>query len=372
MSEQIVLPGLVDMHVHLREPGAEHKEDFTTGTRAAVAGGVTTLCDMPNNPGQPTNSGDRLIRKQDLAKGRVYADIGFYYGSQPGDENLGSFRYAVRHSLGLKSYLEITTGSDRGSNPQDFREIWQAWHRFAAPTQPIILHAEQRTIQEALALSAGQIGHPTHVAHISNRAELETVMWARRRGWPVTAGVTPHHLFLDERDVQTWYQRMKPPLHPVVDQEFLWRYIDEIDVVETDHAPHTQAEKDAAERENPQADPEHPVKCYGVPGLDAMLPMLVHAVQQEKLTRRQLVHMTNLRPRQILGLLPTRTHVKLRLDSYEFGEEQVWSKCGWSPYLGRLVTGRITEVTLRGSTIYDGRSFLGLPPQGRVLAGEDC
>lgn len=365
--ESIVLPGLVDMHVHLRDPGATEKEDFATGTRAAIAGGVVAVVDMPNNPLYPTVNELRLRDKRDRAGRAAYCDVGFYYGSAPADNNIRTFEYAATHVLGLKSYLEVTTGNASGKEPKDFKAIWAAWHKAAAPTQPIILHSEKRTIEEALYLTAGKLGHPTHVAHVSNQAELQTILDAREKGWPVTCGVTPHHLFLNENDVHNWYQRMKPPLATPEDQAFLWEHIDDIDVIETDHAPHTIEEKENANTRNP-AGKEGGVTSYGVPGLEFMLPLLLHAYRQGRLTDKQITQKTSRRPREILGLPRSRgSNVRVDLVDYEVTPNHVWSKCGWSPYLGRIVTGRIAEVTLRGWPVYRDGSFLGRRGEGRVL-----
>lgn len=363
--QEIVLPGLVDMHVHLREPGDERKEDFETGTQAAIAGGVTTVFDMPNNK-RPIRSLERLGEKMLLANQRVYADIGFYYGYQPEEDNIGSFERARLATRGLKSYPEVTTSSDAQTSPADFREGWQAWHEVASQYQPIILHAEKDTIEEALAISAGEIGHPTHVL-VSDRPTLEVVMSAKKKDWPVTCGVTPHHLFMNQTDVRDWFQRMKPPLASPEHQEFLWRHFDQIDVIETDHTPHTKLEKQHTNHVNPTGSERGVVKCYGVPGLESMLPLLLHAVKLGKLTTNQLIDKTSTRPNEILGLTkdPT-TSVKVRMEDYEFSEDDVRSKCGWTPYAGRLVTGRVIQVDLHGETVYREGEFIG-SPQGRIL-----
>jgi carbamoyl-phosphate synthase/aspartate carbamoyltransferase/dihydroorotase len=367
-AETLALPGLVDMHVHLREPGAEEKEDLATGSRAAIAGGVVAVMDMPNNPYHATNTAFRLREKHDLAKGRMYCDVGFYYGSQPADNNIGTFDYAVRRAVGLKSYLEVTTGNTSGKEPKDFKRIWENWHKLAAPTQPIVLHSEERTIQEALSLVAGQIGHPTHVAHISNKAELDAVIAAREKGWPVTCGVTPHHLFLNSDDVTSWYRRMKPPLGPLSDQEYLWKHLDDIDVVETDHAPHSIDEKEEANRLNPDG-LETGVTSYGVPGLEMMLPLLLHAMEKNKLTYERIVQMTSVRPREILGLPRSRGNtVRVLMMNYEVAPHHIWSKCGWSPYLGRMVTGRVVEVSMRGLPVFNDSGFGGREALGRVIS----
>lgn len=366
--------GFADVHVHLREPGATDKEDFAYGTRAAIAGGATVVFDMVNNPGRVTNSVDRLEEKENLAARKVHTDIGFHYRFQPEEENIRTFANASRIAFGLKSMLEISTGSDKQTDPAEFRVGWRKWHEVAERTQPIILHTETETIEEALAISAGDIGHPTHVAHVSNRPELEAVIAAKEKGWPVTCGVTLHNLFMDKYDVRDWYQRMKPPLD---DPGFLWRHLDSIDVIETDHAPHTADEKKRANIENPAADEHDEVKSYGVPGLEAVVPLLFSTLRATRdksspfygrqLDVATLYRMLAIRPREILGL-PTDTRassIQVQFGEYEFGSDDMYSKCGWSPYTGWLVNAKVVQADIRGSVVYRDGDFSR--PEGRVL-----
>ncbi len=376
----IVIPGgITDMHIHAREPGAEHKEDFAHATRAALAGGVAAVFDMVNNPGHETKDMVQVRDKIRRAERTVYSDIGFYYRYQPGDNNESSFKYAARYAFGLKSMLEISTGSDQQTSAAEFHHGWKAWHEVASMHQPIILHAETATIDEALATAAGRLGHATHVAHVSNRAELESVMAAKRRGWPVTCGVTPHHMFMDQSDVVDWFQRMKPPLAAAEDVEFLWHHLDAIDVFETDHAPHTRDEKAFANQVNPEADEQGTIKSYGVPGLEAMVPLFFTALNPgslrtserfvgKKITGKQLYDKLVVRPHQILNL-PASGSTSTRV---EFGETQfgdnLQTKCGWSPYSGWLLNARVVSVDLRGTTVYRNGEFRNLAkPAGQVL-----
>lgn len=369
------------MHVHLREPGATDKEDFEYGTRAAIAGGVTGVADMVNNPGHETNRPERLLEKIDLANGRISSDLAFHYRYQPVDNNESTFEQAITLAFGLKSMLDISTGNDAQIEPAQFRHGWSEWARVASRTQPIILHAETETISEGLAIAAGEIGHPTHVAHVSNRTELQAVIDAKQKGWPVTAGVTPHHLFMEDSYVRDWRQRMKPPLATFVDVEFLWRNMEYIDVFETDHAPHTLEEKQHANEQNPTGDEKHPVKSYGVPGLEAMVPLLFSALAEqdnlfphgrgfEGISPALLVDKLAIRPRQILGipLDPTSvTRVQIT-QPYEF--DNVHSKCGWSPYEGWMMQAKVISVALHGQTVYQRGNFANKAPQGRVILPE--
>jgi dihydroorotase len=175
-------------------------------------------------------------------------------------------------------------------------------------------------------------------------------------------------------DVRDWYQRMKPPLD---DPDFLWGNIDSIDVVETDHAPHTIEEKEFANQVNPLGNESHSVKSYGVPGLEAVVPLMVSAVvgsddpkspfYKHQLDGAKLEQLLVYRPREILGQYPRddSTYVKVQIGDYIFGEDDIYSKCGWSLYTDWPVKAKVAEVCLRGSVIYRYGAFYGT--HGRIL-----
>ncbi|MBP9761903.1 amidohydrolase family protein, partial [Candidatus Saccharibacteria bacterium] len=182
MNSDLRLPGLVDVHVHLREPGQTDKEDFSTGTRAALAGGFTTVCDMPNNT-EPITTPERLEAKLALAIHKVVCDIGFHYGSL--GDNLDTFAEAAKNAIGLKVYLNNTTGGYT-LDPARLKEIYTAWPR----DQVVLLHTEEDTIDIAIESLEG-LDRPVHVCHMPSRAVLEKIIAAKQRGLPVTCGVTP-------------------------------------------------------------------------------------------------------------------------------------------------------------------------------------
>src|SRR5205823_12058554 len=154
----IKLPGLIDPHVHLRDPGATHKEDFETGTRAALAGGFTVVLDMPNNPGDPTISPDALARKTASASGRVSCDIGFFYGATAG--NAPTYVEVPPKVFGLKLYLDHTTGDLKVDELEAIRDIMRAW----PANKPLCVHAEDRTLAMVLALLPS-VGRGVHFCH---------------------------------------------------------------------------------------------------------------------------------------------------------------------------------------------------------------
>ena len=365
---EVVLPGFVDGHVHLREPGATEKEDLETGTRAALGGGVVMVIDMVNNPGARTAQPERVDEKEARAMGRIFSDLGLHYGHQPEDDNIGTFEIVAPRVCGLKSMLEISTGSDVQTPPSKFQPGWGRWHEVAKPTQPIILHAETETIEEALWIAAKKIGHPTHVAHVSNEAELRAVIEAKEKGWPVTCEATPHHLWFTEEDVINWYFRMKPFIGTERDRDYLRQNKRYIDTIATDHAPHTFKEKEDANRLNPDAltGPKD-VKSFGVPGLDTLLPMSMQAIREGWLTPDELIAMTSTNPRRIFGLPDASPdeRVVVQTKEYEFGAEDVRSKCGWSPFIGRIASGRVVQVVRGDRVLYDHGTFAA--PSGRVV-----
>lgn len=350
---EIILPGLIDMHVHMRTPGQEYKEDFLSGTEAALAGGFVSVFDMPNNQPEAITTAERLENKIDLATRQAVADIGFYFGSL--GDNIGEFRRASDLAFGLKLYLNPTTG-DYKIDVDALTEIYREWHA-VAPNKIIVLHAEENVVGAAMEM-VRRTGHPTHVAHVSNRNELQAVIDAKREGLPVTSGVCPHHLFLTDADLPTLgaFGRMKPPLKPQADQDFLWDNLATIDVFETDHAPHTLEEK------------EGDTPPYGVPGLETLLPLLLQAQREGRITLPDIIRKTASRPREILGLPLTHdATVTVVPEEYEVERSKLHTRAGWSPFEGRLVFGRIAFVQHHGREVYRDGKVLVRPGEGQIL-----
>jgi len=330
------LPGLIDPHVHLRDPGATHKEDFKSGTRAAIAGGFTLLLDMPNNPGDPTTSPAALARKKDAADGRLFCDVGLYYGAT--SDNTDTYNEVLHGVFGLKLYLDHTTGDLKIDRLETIREIMLAW----PPHKPLCVHAEDRTLAMVLGLLPS-VGRGVHICHVSQKVEIELIRDAKERGLPVTCEVAPHHLHLTEDDLPRLggHGVMKPPLYRARDIDALWANIAVIDMIATDHAPHTLEEK--------MSDPAP----FGVPGLETSLPLMLTAVHAGKLTLDRLVEMmysapaaifrTPEQPDTFIVIDPTATRV---IDS-----RALETKCGWTPFDGMEVRGSLVSVVLRGQEI---------------------
>lgn len=347
MAQKITLPGLVDLHVHLRDPGQTHKEDFMTGTSAALAGGYTLVLDMPNNA-EPIFTVDRLRDKIDQAKAKAVCDIGFYFGSQ--GDNLGEFPEASQLAAGLKLYLNQTTGNYL-MDPAHLKKIYKAW----PASQPVLLHAEEDVIDVVIDSLKG-LDRPIHVCHMPSKEILEKIIHAKRAGLPVTCGVTPHHLFLtsdDERRLGP-FGMMKPSLKSQKDVNYLWGHLDDIDVIESDHAPHTRQEKLEG--------------AFGVPGLETTLPLLLTAEQDGLINREQIIKKCATRPLEILGLKPQPgTSIVVSMEEYEVKDKDLKTRCGWSPFTGSRLKGKVENVKLRGQSVYENGKVLVKPGHGQII-----
>ena len=382
-EREIILPGLVDMHVHLRDPGYTDAEDFASGTYAALAGGVVSVFDMPNNKHNPTLTTERLHEKFILAQEKTRTDIGFYFGAMPNAElEVGGSEYqqlverfsdAGKRTFGLKLYCDITTGSDHRHGAEAFRPVVAAWLE-ANPNGLILAHVEGReATAEMIELVARDKAGRIHIPHISKQEELEAVIRAKTDGslpGTVTTGVCPHHLYLTEDDSNSkgWYARMKPSLGTEVDRNFLRTNIGWIDVVETDHAPHTLSDKQNAQTNNPSGEvgTDKPT-CFGIPGLETMLPLLLRAEQEGWLTREQLIDKTSRIPASILGIELSDSEVHVDGSSYIFRREAVRSKCGWSAFEGMEMVGRIAKVVVDGQVKVMNGEVIAEPGSGTVL-----
>ncbi len=346
----IKLPGLIDIHVHLRTPGQEEKEDFLTGTQAALAGGFTTVIDMPNNT-VPITTLKLLEEKIEIAKKDTVCDLGFYFGSL--GDNLEEFSKVQGKVFGIKLYLNTTTGNFL-IDEEKLKAIYQAW----PSDQPILLHCEGETLPMALEVIK-TTGKKTHICHVSSKNELSQIIKAKEEGLPLTCGVTPHHLFLTDIDAKrlSSYGFMKPFLKTQKDVDFIWENLQYVDVIESDHAPHTKEEK---ESDNPP---------FGVPGLETTLPLLLTAVSENKLSLDDIKRLLFENPKRIFNI-PTdeNTYVEvLENEEYTIENENLKTKCGWSPFAGRKVKGKIKSVYLRGEKVFENGEVLVNKGSGKII-----
>jgi dihydroorotase-like cyclic amidohydrolase len=346
------LPGLTDVHVHLREPGGEHKETFETGTAAAVAGGVTTVLAMPNTD-PPLTDETNFNLAVERAQAGARCDWGIFLGGT--EVNAGRLSMALQaRAAGLKLYVNDTFGQLRIEALPAMLRHFATWHG----PGPIVCHAEGLMVPAVIALAEAS-GQRLHLAHISRAAEIAVIRSAKARGVAVTCEVTPHHLWLTEDDLPRLgpFGDMRPRLATVADRAALWEGIDDgtVDCVASDHAPHTRAEKNS--------DQPPP----GVPGLETTLLLLLTAVRERRLTIERLIELTDTAPRQIFNLpAQPETWVSVDLDAPRMLAEEGWrTKADWSPFAGLTVRGRVLQTVLRGQVLFDGHNVLATPGHGR-------
>lgn len=346
----IRLPGLIDPHVHLRQPGATHKEDFDSGTAAALAGGFTTVLAMPN-PQPPLTDRSSLDLAKSAAQDLARCDYGIFLGA--GDSNAGTAAALAPEVCGLKMYLDQTYGPLQLKDLAGMRAHVAAW-----PTSRVLAaHAEGRSLAAVLLL-ASLYDRPVHICHVSRRVEIELIRRAKERGLPVTCEVTPHHLLLTERDAAGLGHgrgEVRPTLASRDDQQALWDNLEVIDCFATDHAPHTPEEKDG-----PNPPP-------GFPGLETALGLMLTAMNQGRLTLQDLVSRMVERPGQIYGLPPSEdTWIEVDAkERWEVKGAEMFTRSRWSPFEGRTLTGRVRRVMLRGRLAYEDGRVLAEPGTGR-------
>lgn len=372
----ITIPVAVDLHVHFREPSNNKAETIKSGSRGALLGGYGLVCDMPNNPGNPTWSEAKIDEKQAIIKKDSLIPMATYAGSQPDSDNLNELAAMSKKSIGLKLYGAATTGNHVDYEPGDFEAIIERWHKIA-PTKPIMLHSGRDNLAGFIELIAKKHEHPLHVCHLFSVEQAKLARKAQRSGLPVTSGVCPHHIFKTSHHAITegWFARMQPPLMRQDEAEELFELFaaGQIDALETDHAPHSLESKWAAEQANPEGihDPDH-ATCYGVPGIEFALPLLFYQMQKGKISLDRIIEATSAAPARIIGVkLSADSKTTWNMDMYRIGDSQLAgsSGSGWTPYLNNIAVGRLKNLSLsRKTLVSDGKIVAKMP---RVIGRGD-
>lgn len=362
-SNIITLPGLIDVHVHAREPGGTHKEDFTTVTGSALAGGVTFIGVMPNTTPAIIDQASLKI-EQELASSKALCDYGLFVGATPKNAEHIASLITTEPIFALKMYLNNTYGTLCMSNTADWIDHFANWPE----SIPICCHAEGKTVAAAI-LFAQKYNKRIHICHISSAEEILLIKQAKSMAIKVTCEVAPHHLFLSKSDYsQSEYLdkmgSVKPPLMTASDQDALWENLDLIDCFATDHAPHLVSEK-TANSGSP-----------GFPGLETMLPLLLDAATcnnenpKRKLSIQKIVDMLYTNPKRIFNI-PDQPDTSVEVDLSQrwcIGQDRPYfSKCQWSPFHGRTVRGKVIKVTLRGKVAFVDDKLLAEPGNGQDL-----
>jgi len=347
------LPGLIDPHVHMRDPGQTHKEDWYSGTAAALAGGFTCVLAMPNTQ-PPLIDTPSLELAEECARKKALCDYGLFLGA--GSENAESSTQLAPKIVGLKIYLDLTFGPLQLKDKAAVSTCMVNW----PAGKPVVVHAEGRKIALVIQIAA-RLKRSVHIAHVSRKAEILLIKSAKEKGLPVTCEVTPHHLFLTEEDIPrigAGRAEVRPKLAAKTDQQALWENLAVIDCFASDHAPHTLAEKDGA---NPPP---------GFPGLETALPLLLGAVHDGRLTIEDILKRMHDNPKRIF-CVPEQvaTMIQVDLDArWTVRGQYLKSRCAWSPFEGMTVRGRVMQVDLRGTTVYEAPDVLVGPGFGKNLS----
>jgi len=367
-----LLPGMIDAHVHFRQPGFGHKETWASGSRSAAAGGVTTVVDQPNTD-PPTVTGAAFDGKAGYAddaivdwgiNGGVTADwdpeslfdrplfaLGeVFLADSTGDMGIEAELFADACRRAASEDVVVTVhaeDADLFAPEVRDREDADAWSAYRTP------EAEAAAVERAVAVG-DDAGATIHVAHTSTPEGVDA---ARAGG--ATCEATPHHLFLSREDLDDLgtFGRMNPPLRSEGRREALFERLADgrIDVVATDHAPHTREEKDASIWDAPS----------GVPGVETALPLLLEAARTGRLSYERVRAVTATNPAEIFGL-PRKGRVEAGRDAdlvlvdpedaREIRGGDLHSKCGWTPFEGKQ--GVFPELAMvRGTVVWDGDSF---------------
>jgi len=346
------LPGLIDVHVHMREPGATYKEDWQSGTSAAIVGGYTAVLAMPNTDPAITDTSS-LLKSISTAKLKACCDYAQFIGA--GKENASEAASLAQYTAGLKMYLDQTYGPLCLDNMMSWMMHFEKWPRHL----PIAVHAEGSTVA-AVILMAVIFKHSVHICHVSRREEILLIKAAKNSGIKLTCEVTPHHLLLTEADVQTIGEgraEVRPRLASESDRESLWENFDVIDCIATDHAPHTLSEKD---------DPNPPP---GFPGLETALPLLLTAIKERRKSLEDLITKMCTNPRKIF-CLSNQKDTWIEVDSeksWEITSKGLYTRCAWTPFEGWRVTGKVRRVVLRGQEVFIDGKLIVSPGTGKNL-----
>ena len=339
-GDALILPGCVDMHVHLRDPGLTEKEDFPSGTRSAALGGVTTVIDMPNTQ-PPVTTREALREKWTATRGRAAVDYGLFAAPRSGAavprlRDATAFKvYMAESTVRLQIDEEslepiLRSSADSGRLVVVHAEDARLFHA----GEPATLEGHTRSRPKESEVSAIQTlaklrgKGPLHIAHVTCTEAVDAVPEG------VTTEVTPHHLLLDSSRRLGTIGKVNPPLRLPEDRAALWSTFaaGRIDVVATDHAPHTREEKEERFDEAPS----------GVPGVATAFPLLLRQVRSENLSLERLVHTMATRPAEILGIPKGRIEVGADADLVvvdarrvvRITPRRVRYKCGWTPFEG--------------------------------------
>lgn len=348
-----VLPGIIDVHTHMRDPGLTHKEDFTSGSRACARGGVTAFIDMPNTI-PVTVTEKALMDKKAMMVGRSYVDYGFHFGGSKKD-NSEEIKKVLDKVASTKIFLNMSTGDMLIEDEKVVENIFRE-------SRIISVHAEEGMVEKAIEFCK-KYDKELYLCHLSKASEIELLKQAKAEGVKVFGEVTPHHLFLNVDDVNATERskmllRMKPELKERSDNEALWKALADgtLDSIGTDHAPHLIEEKLAK-------------LTYGVPSVENSLEMMLNGVKENRITFERLIEVMCKNPAKIfkiknkgdiaVGYDGDLVIVDIN-DNSPIKDDKVITKANWTPFENCNRGGRVLTTILRGEIVYNKGNFNGI------------
>jgi len=382
-----LLPGVIDSQVHFREPGLTHKEDLETGTRSAILGGVTTIFEMPNTAPSTTTQ-EAFEDKLQRAKDRCHAHYAFFIGASAENAKELSHLELLPHCSGVKIFMGSSTGNLLVDNDEALENILRSGHRrvivhsedearmrerrhIAVDSQDVHMHPVWRDAESALISTkrliglARKTGRRVHVLHVSSGDEMD---FLQDKKDIATVEVLPQHLTLfapDCYDRLKNYAQQNPPIREKRHMDRIWKALLDgtVDIIGSDHAPHTREEK---ERPYPQSP-------SGMPGVQTLLPIMLNHVNDGRLSLTHFVQLVSDNPRRVFGL-KNKGRIEVGYDAdftvVDMGKKRVienkWiaSRCGWTPYDGMQVQGWPTHTILLGEVVMENDTVLA-PHKGQ-------
>jgi len=399
LKNLLVLPGLIDAHVHLRDEGKAYKEDFYSGTAAAAAGGITTVLDMPNND-PVTMSAETLRNRMAIAQRRVLVNVGFYSEFPKNVREIE--RIVAAGAVGFKLFMAEQVG---GLNIDDGRALLEAFRTVGELRVPVAVHAEDKTLLnkaeeglrhanckdveaflkahsesvevraiERLMEIAKQTNTHVHFCHVSTENGLNAIIDGKKSGMPITCEATPHHLLLSVDDLNR-IGTLALTMPPVQEKHHKAALLDGvkngwIDILASDHAPHTIQEKKAKVIWDVKA---------GIPNLETMLPLLLTEVKRGLLSMADVVRLMAEKPAEIFklkdrGCLKEGNNADLAVvdlkRKYKIEASKFHSKAKYSPFDQWIVEGKPVKTFVNGQLIIDEGEIVAKAGSGKIIRRE--
>ena len=377
-TDKIVLPGIIDTQVHFREPGSTDREDLESGSRAAVLGGVTSVFEMPNtNP--PTSNLIEFNKKLDLAKNRMHCNYAFYFGATPENVDQLAKLKGLEGCCGVKLFAGSSTGKLLVDKEKDIEKVISNSDRIVSihsedeeilnlrkkfiKEGDVHSHPEWRNAECAMSSTrrvvkiAERYNKQIHVLHVTTKEEVDFLAMHKKN---VTFEITPQHLTLyapDCYDKLGSFAQMNPPIRKKEHYDRLWVAVKNsvVDVLGSDHAPHSKEDKNK----------KYPASPSGMPGVQTILPIMLDHINNEKLSLDQLVKLMCENPCKIFGI-KRKGYLKEGYDAdltiidmnknVIIKNEMIASKCGWTPFDNYKVKGFPVATIINGAIVMkDGK-----------------